>query len=108
MRDEGVLIVGSGNVVHNLRVVRWEENAQAYPWATRFNDDVRACLERGYVAPLLEFAAMGESARQSVPTPDHYLPLLYVVGARRQDDALTIITDGIELGSIGMLSFAFG
>ncbi len=106
LRDEGILLVGSGNVVHNLRVIRWGAGAQPFPWATQFNDAARALIERREHAPLIDYPAMGEAARMSIPTPDHYLPLLYVLGAQRDDDAVTTITDGIELGSIGMLSFA--
>ncbi len=106
LRDEGVMIVGSGDVVHNLRVIQWGSDAHPYPWATQFNDAFRDHLQRREHAPLIDYEAMGEAARLSSPTPDHYLPALYVLGAQRDDDALSIITDGIELGSISMLSFA--
>jgi 4,5-DOPA dioxygenase extradiol len=108
LRDEGVMIVGSGNVVHNLRVIQWGAAAAPYPWATRFNDEVRACLSRREHGPLVGYEAQGDAARMAVPTPEHYLPLLYVIGAQRDDEALTILTDGIELGSISMLAFAVG
>ncbi len=107
LRDEGVLIMGSGDIVHNLGLIRWGDDSAPYPWATKFNDDVRALLERGEDAPLMDPLALGEFARHSVPTPEHYLPLLYVTGARRPDDRFEIITDGIAVGSISMLSFAF-
>ena len=106
LRDEGVLIVGSGNVVHNLGVIQWGGNAAAYPWALLFDRTFRENLERRNHAPLIDYAALGEAARMSIPTPDHYLPALYVLGAQRDDDALSVLTDGIELGSISMLSFA--
>ena len=106
LRDEGVMLAGSGNVVHNLQVVRWGSDATPYPWATRFNDAVRLLLERRDHAPLFDYHALGESARLSVPTAEHFLPALYIAGAQRDDDALTLLTDGIELGSISMLSFA--
>lgn len=108
LRDEGVMLVGSGNVVHNLRVIQWGDAVASYPWATRFNDEVRACLSRREHGPLMAYEAQGDTARMAVPTPEHYLPLLYVIGAQRDDEALTILTDGIELGSISMLSFAVG
>lgn len=107
LRDEGVMLVGSGNVVHNLRVIQWGSGA-AYPWATQFNDEARALLQRREHGPLIDYQAMGEPARMSVPTPDHYLPMLYIMGAQRDDDTMSILTDGIELGSISMLSFAYG
>ena len=107
LRDEGVMIVGSGNVVHNLGVIQWSAGAAPYPWAASFNDTVRDLLARGAHAPLVAYETLGDAARMSIPTPEHYLPALYVMGAQREDDALTIVTDGIELGSISMLSFAY-
>jgi 4,5-DOPA dioxygenase extradiol len=108
LRDEGVMIVGSGNIVHNLGVIQWAAGAAPYPWAAQFNDAVRDRLERGDHAPLVAYESLSDAARMSIPTPEHYLPALYVMGARRDGDALAIVTDGIELGSISMLSFAYG
>jgi 4,5-DOPA dioxygenase extradiol len=107
LRDEGVMLAGSGNVVHNLRVIRWEAGAAPYPWAVRFDAAARDLLERREHAPLCEYHALGEAAHLSVPTPEHFLPALYIAGAQRDDDALAILTDGIELGSISMLSFGY-
>jgi len=107
LRDEGVLIIGSGNVVHNLGVIQWGGKSAPYPWAMQFDRAFRENLERRNHGPLIDYAGLGEAARMSIPTPDHYLPALYVLGAQRDDDALAILTDGIELGSISMLSFAF-
>lgn len=106
LRDEGILILGSGNVVHNLRTARWGEGAEPYPWAVRFNDAVRDSLQRGDHAALIDYPRLGEAAHLSVPTPEHYLPLLYVAGSRQEGDTSTLLVDGIELGSISMLSFA--
>jgi len=104
LRDEGVLILGSGDVVHNLRVIRWGEDAAPYDWATRFNDLARGHIAAGRHSPLIGYEDLGEDARLSIPTPEHYLPLLYVLGAQREGDAVSFATDGIELGSISMLS----
>jgi 4,5-DOPA dioxygenase extradiol len=106
LRDEGVMIVGSGNVVHNLRVIQWGAQASPFPWAVAFNDQVRGLMVRREHAPLVDYPQLGDAARTSVPTPEHYLPLLYVLGAQRDDDRVEFVTDGIELGSIGMLTFA--
>ncbi len=107
LRDEGIMLVGSGNVVHNLRVIRWGSDAAPYPWATRFNEAARDFLERADHAPLVDYSLLGDAAMMSIPTAEHYLPLLYIAGARRDGDELTILTDGIELGSISMLSIAY-
>jgi 4,5-DOPA dioxygenase extradiol len=107
LRDEGVLVVGSGNVVHNLRAMR-APDAEPYPWATRFNASVRSRLIAHEHAALSSMAALGEDAALSIPTPEHYLPLLYVIALQRADDSLQFLVDGIELGSVGMLSIAVG
>ena len=107
LRDEGVLILGSGDVVHNLGLIRWGDDSAPYPWATQFNDDVVDLLQGGEVEPLVDPAAFGEPARLSIPTPEHYLPMLYVLGSRLPEDRLDVITNGIAAGSISMLSFAF-
>lgn len=107
LRDEDIMLVGSGNVVHNLRVMRRTSDGHAYPWAMQFNETVRGHLQSGDHAPLIGYQALGDAARMSIPTAEHYLPLLYVAGARRQGDTTTILTDGIELASISMLSVAY-
>ena len=108
LRDEGVLVLGSGNVVHNLRAMQRAEAAPAAALATEFNDAVRgAVLAREHTA-LIDYARLGRAAAFSVPTPDHYLPLLYVLGAGTDTDSITLPTDGIELGSISMLSVLLG
>jgi 4,5-DOPA dioxygenase extradiol len=108
LRDEGILIVGSGNVVHNLRTIAWTGSAPPFDWAVRFNDFVRDKLAKREFAQLAEFERMGQDAQLSVPTPEHYLPLLYVVGARKDDDEVSLAVDGIEMGSIGMMSVIVG
>jgi 4,5-DOPA dioxygenase extradiol len=108
LREEGVLIIGSGNVVHNLGRIQWAEDAQPYDWAVRFNDKVRGYLAAREHGPLIDFAALGEDARLSVPTPEHYLPLLYVIAQQDQGETISLAIDGIELGSIGMLTAVVG
>jgi 4,5-DOPA dioxygenase extradiol len=108
LRDEGILIVGSGNVVHNLRALARQGSAAPYPWSTTFNAQVRDHLQSREHAALIEYLALGDPARMSVPTPEHYLPMLYIAGLQREDDELTFIVDGIEAGSISMLAFAVG
>jgi 4,5-DOPA dioxygenase extradiol len=108
LRDEGVLVVGSGNVVHNLGTVAWEPGATPYPWATRFNELVRSRLLANDHAVLTEMSALGEDGARSIPTPEHYLPLIYVIALQQPQDRLEFLTDGIELGSISMLSVAVG
>jgi 4,5-DOPA dioxygenase extradiol len=108
LRDEGVLVAGSGDVVHNLRAVRWQGPVEPYDWAVRFNAMVRDTIAAGDRSSLIDYLALWEDARRSAPTPDHYLPLLYVLGAAYDDEPATFFTDDIVLGSISMLGFALG
>ena len=110
LRDEGVLIFGSGNVVHNLGVMQ-RDGAAPYPWAQRFNSFARTALEQRDDQALIDFKAQGADARLSIPTPEHYLPLLYVLGAAAGAGSaaeVVIENDGLEMGSISMLSVRFG
>src|SRR5262249_10576396 len=93
LRDEGVLIVGSGNVVHNLSTVGWGGGAP-YDWAVRFNDYVRGAIAAKEYGRLIEYEKAGADARFAVPTPEHYLPLLYVLGTQAVDESAHIAIDG--------------
>lgn len=107
LRSEGILITGSGNVVHNLRTMIWGE-AQAFDWALRFNEKVADCLLGADPGQLVNYAQWGEDAYLSVPTPEHFLPLLYVLGTRLDDEPVAIAVNGIEGGSISMLTAVIG
>jgi 4,5-DOPA dioxygenase extradiol len=108
LRDEGVLIFGSGNVVHNLRVIDRHEDAPGADWALRLEEQVRSHLTRSEHAPLIGYEGFGRDAQLAIPTPEHYLPLLYVIGAQQDGDAVSIAVDGIQNGSISMLSAVIG
>jgi 4,5-DOPA dioxygenase extradiol len=108
LRGEGVLIVGSGNVVHNLHVLDRSDNAPAYDWAVRFNGVVRDHLTKRDHQPLVAYEKMGEDARLSIPTPEHYLPLLYIIGLQDGREPMAFAVDGIQNASIGMLTVVVG
>ncbi|KHN50149.1 dioxygenase [Pectobacterium fontis] len=108
LRDEGYMIVASGNVVHNLRMVKWDGDAEPYPWAVSFNQFVRDNLTyQGDDHPLVNFM-QHEGAALSNPTPDHYFPLLYVLGSWDGQEPISIPVDGLEMGSLSMLSVQVG
>lgn len=107
LRAEGVMMMGSGDTVHNLRRLQMGDDAPPYDWALRFDEQVRMCLNQNSHAPLINYHHLDREALLAVPTPDHYLPMLYVLGARQPEDKLHIITEGIDLSSISMLSFAY-
>ena len=108
LRDEGVLIAGSGNVVHNLSVLDWKDGARAFDWAVRFNDTVRDHILRREHQPLVDYQDFGDDARLAVPTPEHYLPLLYILGLRDEHEPIAVAVDGIQNASISMLSIVVG
>ncbi len=109
LREEGVLVVGSGNLVHNLHSYAWgRDGVNAYDWAVRFEERVRELLLAGDDAPLVAYEGLGRDAMLSVPTPDHYLPLLYVLGLRRKDDPISFPVEGVDGGSVSMLSVRIG
>jgi len=104
LRREGVLVLGSGNLVHNLETLAWgDPEAAPFEWAVRFEEKVRRHLDRKEHAPLVAYETLGAEATLAVPTPDHYLPLLYVLGlAEGATPAYPV--EGFDLGSIYMLS----
>ncbi len=107
LRDEGVLILGSGNVVHNLGVMRRTDDAQPFDWALAFNDWLRERLLARDAQAIVNPMQFGDAARLSIPTPEHYLPLIYTIGAAADEDKIEVLTDGVDLGSISMLSVVF-
>ncbi len=109
LRDEGVLVIGSGNIVHNLRAYAWGDRPVApLDWAVRFERQARDRMTAGEDAALVDYESLGPDAILSAPTPEHYLPLLYVLGARRPLDTVTFPVEGVDGGSISMLSVQVG
>ena len=109
LRDEGVLLLGSGDVVHNLHAYAWGGHPrEPYDWALRFEALVRARLVAGEHAPLVDYANLGSDARLAVPTPEHYLPLLYVMGASFPGERVSFPVEGVDGGSVSMLAVQFG
>jgi 4,5-DOPA dioxygenase extradiol len=109
LRGEGVLIVGSGNLVHNLHTYAWgRHDVEPFDWAVRFERLARELLLKADHAPLIDYESLGRDALLSAPTPDHYLPLLYVIGASRPGDEVRFPVEGFDGGSISMLSVQIG
>jgi 4,5-DOPA dioxygenase extradiol len=109
LRDDGILIMGSGNVVHNLHAYAWgRQDVEPYEWALGFEKHVRELLIISDHAPLIAYESLGNDARLSVPTPDHYLPLLYVIALQRDNDRISFPVEGIDGGSISMLAVRVG
>lgn len=109
LRDEGVLVVGSGNLVHNLHAYAWGgHSVEPFDWAVRFEKRARELLVAGDDKPLIGYETLGRDAMLSVPTPEHYLPLLYVIGLRREGEPVTFPIEGVDGGSVSMLTIQLG
>jgi 4,5-DOPA dioxygenase extradiol len=106
LRKKGVLIVGSGNLVHNLREVVWEDSA--YDWAVEFDAKLKDLILAGDHQAIIDYTKLGRAARLAVPTLDHYLPLLYVLGAQDTSDAVSFFAEKVTLGSMSMRSIKLG
>ena len=109
LRDEGVLIVGSGNLVHNLHTYAWGRHPRdPYDWAVRFESAAKDMMLAGEHKPLINYEALGRDVALSIPTPDHYLPLLYVLAAQQKGESINFPVAGVDGGSISMLAVQIG
>lgn len=109
LRDEGVLIMGTGNIVHNLPAMDWQNpDAEPYPWAARFNATMLEAIAADTPQTVIDFQALGEDARLAVPSADHFLPLLYVLGTRHVGETAEFGPDFIQHKSLGMTSILIG
>lgn len=109
LREEGILIAGSGNLVHNLHAYGWGRHVpEPYEWASAFERRARELLLAGDHAPLIGYESLGRDAAMSIPTPEHYLPLLYVIAQQRVDEPVTFPVEGVDGGSVSMLTVRIG
>jgi 4,5-DOPA dioxygenase extradiol len=108
LRRKGVLIIGSGNIVHNLGRIDWDTEATPFAWATDIDQRLKQCLVTGNHAALLEYQSLGTNARLAVPTLDHYLPMIYTIGLQEAGESLSFTYEGIQNGSIAMRCFQIG
>ncbi len=109
LRDEGVLVIGSGNLVHNLHAYAWGKHDVApFDWALRFEEKARSLMLSDDHEPLINYESLGKDALLSAPTPDHYLPLLYVLALRREGDEVAFPVEGFDGGSISMTTVRVG
>jgi 4,5-DOPA dioxygenase extradiol len=107
LRERGVLVVGSGNLVHNLRLMQWG-NPAAFPWADEFDRLATELIRAGDHQRLVDYPALGEAARLAIPTNEHYLPLLYALALQQPGEAVEFFAAETVFGSIGMRSLRIG
>ena len=109
LRNEGILIVGSGNLIHNLHTYAWGRHDVApLDWALRFEETARNLMIGGDHGPLINYETLGKDAHLSAPTPDHYLPLLYILALQQSTDDITFPVEGFDGGSISMTAVRVG
>lgn len=111
LRKKGVLIMGSGNMVHNLRMVAWDklnETAYGYDWALHMNSKFKELIGNGLHDQLIKYESLGKEALLAIPTPDHYWPLLYTLGLKGKQDNVSFFNDKAVGGSLTMTSVRLG
>jgi 4,5-DOPA dioxygenase extradiol len=106
LRDQGVMIFGSGNVVHNLSQVNWDRD-DGYSWALEFDKYIKDKIISDQYDSVLDYCKAGPSANLAFHTPDHFNPLLYILGASNKSDKLTVLNDSCTLGALSMTSYLF-
>ena len=102
-RKKGILIIGSGNIVHNLRMISWQ-NENGFDWALEANNKFKELITNNDFSNLINYKNLGAEVQLAVPTPEHFLPLLYILGLKEETESLSFFNDKTELGSISMTS----
>lgn len=105
LREQGVLIFGSGNIVHNLGLVDWHKTSKGFDWAYEFDEYIYENILNRNHENILKYNELGNIARLAVPTPDHFYPLLYTLGASTEDDKISVFNKSCELGSLTMTAY---
>lgn len=107
LRKKGVLIIGSGNMVHNLGMLNWKDD-KPFDWALEANDTIKKLITQHDYASLEKYDSLGRAIQLAVPTPEHYLPLLYTLGLKSEDENVSFFNDKTVMGSISMTSLRLG
>lgn len=111
LRKKGVLIIGSGNMVHNLRMIAWnkmDKPEYGYDWALQMNSVFKELINNGSHDRLINYTALGKEALLAIPTPEHYLPLLYTLGLKQKSEGIGFFNDKAIGGSLTMTSVKIG
>jgi len=108
LREKGILIIGSGNIVHNLGLIDYDIDAEPFEWAVKIDEKIKQLLVSGSHERLIDYKEIGKEAMYAVPTQDHYLPMIYAIGLQRKGEDLTFIHEGFQHGSVSMRCFRIG
>jgi 4,5-DOPA dioxygenase extradiol len=111
LRSKGVLIVGSGNIVHNLGLIAWDKMNEpnfGFDWAIEANEKMKKLILENNHKELINYTSQGKSFSLAIPSPDHYLPLLYTLALQEEKETISIFNDKAVMGSLTMTSFKIG
>lgn len=108
LREQGVLIMGSGNIVHNLRRISREYPDTGFDWAIEFDARIKGLIDTGDHQAIIDYPRLGRAAQLSVPTNEHYLPLLYALAVKDEKEPIVYFNDATTMGSISMRSLSIG
>lgn len=107
LREKGILVVGSGNIVHNLGMIQWNATKPA-EWAETANEKIKKLVLENRHSALVDYKSLGREVQMAIPTPEHFLPLLYILGLKNEKEEVALFNDKTELGSISMTSVKIG
>ena len=108
MRNKGILIIGSGNMVHNLRALDWSKTNTGYDWAIEANEKFKQLIMLDHHLQLVDYKKLGTAVQMAVPTPEHFLPLLYAMALKTEKDEISFFNDKPVMGSLTMTSLQIG
>lgn len=108
LRKKGILIIGSGNIVHNLRRVDWQNQNSGFDWAQEANQQMKSWITDGNHQALIDYQKQGTTFDLAIPTPEHYLPLLYALALQNNSDKISFFNDELVMGSLSMTSVMIG
>ncbi len=104
LRSKGVLIIGSGNIVHNLRRINWHDLSGGHDWAESANEKMKSLIIGNNHPALIGYSLLGDDVKMAVPTPEHFLPLLYTLALKEKEEEITFFNDRVMMGSLSMTS----
>ncbi len=108
LRNTGVLIVGSGNIVHNLHLATWRDDSEGFDWAVEFDETIKQLTLSGNHDPIIRYQNLGKAAQLAIPTNEHYLPLLYILALQDKAEPIRFFSDRLTYGSLSMRSIRIG
>ncbi|HQL82470.1 MAG TPA: 4,5-DOPA dioxygenase extradiol, partial [Spirochaetota bacterium] len=108
LRRNGILVIGSGNMVHNLNMMEYDMEAEPHDWAVDIDEKLKSLILAGDHRALVEYKSLGRNMALAAPTSDHYIPMLYALSLREETDRVEFFHEGIQNGTVSMRGFIIG